>query len=781
VAIFILFGFFVIVARLFDLQILRGEEFQNLARAQRSTTIEIPARRGEILVRETQTGDLVKMATNTTLDLIFVDPKITPDKKLIAAKLAPFLFTEKDFENCRANFKSCPRNSVQILDADTGEILENWEENSADEFFAEKILRGKKILPDFATARKFYEREIFAKINREEIDFTVLGREIPDEKLDEIEKLFFPGIGINRAAKLVWADPTEIEKSMRKRIARQIAPILEKDSDEILRRISGGPLRYVKLKNRLDPEISAEIKKLKTASKSAHEKSAAEIVARKSDEKPTPDFWRGVGLIPEHFRYYPDGEIAAQIVGFTNHENIGQYGIEGKFDQVLAGKKGIIESQNDVSGMQISMGAEKIENAQNGASIVLTIDRIIQKKVEEILAEKVEKFKADSGQILVIEPFSGAILAMANFPTFDPNFFGNVYARRRTTAEDLDLIFETTPVFKKDENGRFVRSNFEEFKKAWELNFDPEFFVYKNWRGPESYLNKTVQNLYEPGSVFKPVAMAAALDTGEITPSTKFLEDGPIEVGPFEIHTANDEYHGWQTMTNALETSSNIGMARVALKLGKAVWHKYIKDFGLGEFTDIGLENELAGTVKFYKKWSDALLITSAFGQGIDATPLQIATAWCALANGGNLMKPRIVSEILRDGKIIQKNEPQKIRQVISADAAMQIKAMLVSSVTNGVARDAKVENYKIAGKTGTSQIARTDGVGYERAKEPGHVITSFAGFAPVDRPRFVVLVKFDRPHVSDALWGSKTAAPTFREVAKFLLDYFEIPADDAA
>ncbi len=766
--IFVAIPFVIIFMRLFELQVINGDTYYEVANSQRSSKIEIPARRGEILVRDTSTGDLVKLATNTTLDLVYIDPYVTADKKMVADRLAPLLFTLDDFQDCLDDTDYCPSSTV------------TYEEEEVERPDGEIEIVEVTYPPlDYDEAIRKYAEDIYTRISKEDIDFVTLSRGVDKEKMNEVMRLSLAGIDIVEKTGIVYADPTKIPDKERKKIAKTLAQILNEDEKELAQKMIGGKLRYVKLKRKLDPDISDKIREIKKLSYEQHMKDKNRIFAEKSEEEPIPDFFRGVVLVPEHLRYYPDKELASQIVGFLNHDGVGQYGIEGKYNSLLAGKKGVIESQNDVSGMQIGLGTDKVQDAENGASVVLTIDRVVQKKVETVLKEAVENFRADSGQIIIMEPYTGEIIAMANYPTFDPNLFGNVYLTRRTTQEDTRKIFKTTPIFKKDEEGKLVESSFEEYDEAWRLEYDPEFYIYENFLGPGAYLNRLVQAVYEPGSVFKPLAMSAALDAGEVTPSTRFLEDGPLEVGEFTIRTALGEYNGWQTMTNVLETSSNVGMAFVAQKLGRAVFYKYIKDYGFGEYSDVSLENESPGTVMYYTKWSDALLITSAFGQGLTATPLQVATAWCAMANGGILMKPHIVSEIRKNGEIIEKIEPEQVRRVISPDTSVTISAMLVSSVNNGVANPAKIPGYKIAGKTGTSQIARTDGVGYEDTSKEGNVITSFGGYAPTDKPRFVILVKFDRPRVGDNTWGSTTAAPVFREITSFLLDYYGIPPDE--
>jgi cell division protein FtsI/penicillin-binding protein 2 len=758
----LLFG--IIIVRLFYLQVVMGEEYTQTAVDQRSVRTEIPSQRGEILLRDKSTGDYIKMATNTTLDLIYVDPFVTPDKRLVADSLAPLLYTDEDFEACQEEPKFCPEGSVEIIQPE----IENEEEYQVP----------KIIFPTRSEAVDAYADEIYRKINREKIDYLPIKRGVEDEKLDKIQELRLPGIDIIRESSLVYVNPTEVPQSNKKtkqRIAEVLAELLELPKDEVLNKLHEKDLRYVKLKDKIHPEVSEEVRELKRISRQTHQKSKADILAKKLNAQPTPDYFRGVVLVPEHWRYYPDDEIAAQVIGFVNNEGRGQYGVEGKFNRLLSGKKGIIESQKDVSGNAVNPA--NMSDAINGVSVVLSIDRVVQRFTEKLLAESVQKFKADSGQIIVLEPATGKIIAMANAPLFNPNDFGNAFLLRRTTPEDSREIFKTTPLFMKDEHGRFQPSTFEEFDQQWRLKFDPEFYIFRNKLGPGVFINRTVQEVYEPGSVFKPLIMAAGIETGEVSPTTTFNEDGPVKVGEFTIRTALGEYNGIQTMTNVLETSSNVGMVFVALRLGKSVMHSFIVDkFGFGDHTNINLDEEVPGKVLPKKDWSDALLLTSSFGQGLTTTPIQVVRAWGALANGGILMQPQIVEEFIHPDGRIEKIEPKVLRRVLSSDAATSVTSMLVSAVNNGVAWPARIPGYRVAGKTGTSQIAGPDGK-YETGE--GAFITSFAGYAPAEAPKFVVYVKFDRPRFGeDNTWGSTTAAPVFKEVMSFLLDYSDIPPD---
>jgi len=754
----ILFG--IILFRLFELQIVNGEEYYDRAVAQRSSYLEIPAQRGEIFVRD-ENEKLIKLATNTTLDLVYIDPKVTPNKRLVAETLAPLLYDDEDYAACLDNPKLCPRGSVHIEEVIRGE--------GEDQRTTSKVR-----FPTRIEAEKAYVETIYRKINVEKVEFLALKNDVPDETLDILKKSNIPGIEILRDKSLVGINPTRVpqDKKTISRISQQLEKILEIDPEIIQSKLHERDVRYVKIKNKIRPETSEKIQEFKDISKESHDSSRAEIAATKSDRDSIPDYFRGIVLVPEHWRYYPDKALASHILGFVNRENQGQYGIEGKFNRLLAGKKGIIEGQNDVRGKNVT--PRTVRGAQNGQDIILTIDRVVQRKVEEVLAEATKKFRADSGQILVIEPKTGKILAMANYPSFDPNRFIDALEMRRTTPEDAKEIFATTPLFVKDELGRYSRSTFEEFDEAWRLGFDPEFYIFKNRLGEGAFINRMVQEIYEPGSVFKPLVMSAALETGEVTPETTYHEDGPLEVGNFTIHTALGEYRGLQTMTNVLETSSNIGMANVALRLGKSVMHSFIvKKFGFGDYTDINLDQEEPGKVFPKKDWSDAHLLTASFGQGLTVTPLQMIRAWTALSNNGVMMQPYIVEEIHSPYGKKEVKEVRALRRILSPDTAVTITSMLISGVDNGVAWPAGIKGYAVAGKTGTSQIAGSDGK-YETGE--GAFITSFMGYAPAYDPEFLILVKFDRPRLGvDNTWGSTTAAPVFRQVMEFLLDYRNI------
>ncbi len=429
----------------------------------------------------------------------------------------------------------------------------------------------------------------------------------------------------------------------------------------------------------------------------------------------------GIALERHAERYYPEGELASHVVGFVGKtdkaEAIGRYGIEGYFDKVLAGSGGFVEGVRSASGRLIPVAGQAFTAVEDGADVVLTLDRTLQFMACERLKKAAILYKAESASLVMMNPQNGDILAMCNTPAFDPNNYGKV-------AE------------------------------------------------VSSYNNHTVFTAYEPGSVFKPVAMAAALDEGLVTPETHFYDSGIREgVCDKPIQNAGNKAYQDQTMIGVLDNSINTGMVWLAEKLGKTRLKQYVETFGFGTKTGITLDTEVAGNIeslnKNPKRDFDCYTATASFGQGITVTPIQLVSAYAAIANGGNLVLPRIVSEIRYSSGKVEKIQPQELRQVMSSRAASLLKSMLVSVVDKGHGTPAKVPGYLVAGKTGTAQIAGPGGY-IENAYNH-----SFVGFAPAENPAFVMIIKFEKPAVE---YSASTAAPVFGDIAKFALQYLQIP-----
>lgn len=429
----------------------------------------------------------------------------------------------------------------------------------------------------------------------------------------------------------------------------------------------------------------------------------------------------GIFYTRELSRLYPEKNMGGHLVGFVGSDSdgkkAGKYGIEGYFDSLLAGTPGILRSERDLAGRLIAVAERSLEPAVDGVDIVLTIDRTIQFKACSSLAASVEKHGADSGSIIILDPKTGKIFAMCAVPDFDPNNYSKV--------ESID-----------------------------------------------QFNNPIIFDAYEPGSIFKPITMAAAVDVGAVTPATRFTDVGSVQVEgwPKPIGNAEGKVYGDVDMTQVLEDSINTGMIFSMRQMGKEKFVEYVKRFGFGIKTEIELETEAQGNISSLDKPSEIFSATATFGQGITVTPLQIAMAYSAIANGGMLKKPMIVDEIRYTDGAVEKREPQDVAQVIDEKTSRMLGAMLVSVIEHGHGRRAGVPGYYIAGKTGTAQVARTDGIGYSN----DYTIGSFAGFGPVEDPKFTMVVRIDNPR--DVVWAESTAAPLFGEMAQFLLQYFEIP-----
>jgi len=623
-----------------------------------------------------------------------------------------------------------------------------------------------------------------------------------------------PGISILWDQKLIYANPEEIPQLKLSSISRRISKTVELDPDYLRRILRSRPLRYVSVMRRLEPQVSTRIREAMLASlreTKERRKNAPSYEAAQEIQDPM----RSIALIPEHWRFYPDSTVASHVVGFLNTNQEAQYGIERTFDPVLRGQEGLISTMSDPSGGQILTSQQTIVHAQDGDTIVLTVDRFIQKQVESIMEAGVEKYEAESGQAIVMDPFTGRILAMVNVPLFDSNNFGTVFKREPLYVDERKQKEMVVELLNPESNAFIIkayindiftpegrenlsaekRQEIDQLEQLYDLKDIARYYLYigenqrievfptqepdiwlkyNNSIGVGAYLNRTIQSIYEPGSVLKAVTMAVAIDQGEVTPSDTYDDSGPVSVDEYTIKNALNTYYGTVTMTNCLEFSINTCMTSVSAKLGRKLFNRMLERFGFGRVTGIELEDEQPGEVLPWRQWSNALLATAAYGQGISGTPLQVITAFSAVANGGKLMKPMIIDSIVRADGSVQKSQPRVVDQVITPESSATVTAMLTSAVSNGFAKTAKVRGYRIAGKTGTSQIA---GPGGRYESGTGAAITSFAGYAPIDHPKFVILVKFDRPRNIE--YGSESAAPIFKEIATFLFKYYGIPPDE--
>ena len=771
-------GFGLILWKLFQLQVVQSAELQERAANIRNSSVEIQARRGGIFVQDTKTGDRVPVALNTTLYNVFFDAreKISnqEDFPLVARELTEILYTKKRYELCQEKKEKCPEGSVQEVITENGDILVSK-------------------TPSYEDAKLYFEQGLIEKFS-ERRETLIYVTDQPEEVLKTVEASAIPHLYVSFENKSVWVDLVGLNDVNRKRIATFLAETFhdntkQKKIDSISEKLFSQRRGYILVSDRVYPEEVKNIKAIKQEYYEKYEKEYEQYsqlpeAIKKQTAAPKSSF-AGLGFEQDPLRYYPEDDLAAQVVGFVNAEGKAQYGLEKSLAHVLKGQDGFITSSRDVQGNTIDIDENASGAVIDGADVVLTLDRILQKKVESILDRTVEEYKADSAQAILVDPNTGEILVMANSPRFDPNFYGDVYARKKVEESDLENIYKTVPIERKNNEGDFEPEEFEDFELAKKRGAWDEFYIFENYFGPRIYTNKTIMEIYEPGSVFKPLVMASALYEGEIGPYDTYRETEPKEVDGFTIRNADGKYLGTQTMSNIIERSANLGMVYITGKMEKALTYEYLKDLGFGEYTNIKLPEELAGSMKHHSDWAYSHLYTAGYGQGISATPLQVVRAWTALSNGGYVVNPYIVEEIdYTDGRI-EKTEIAK-KRIFDQDTVDDMTQILINSTEKGGAKRGQVPGHYVAGKTGTSQIIKEDGTGYENIDSDegdidGTTKTSYVGFAPVDNPQYLLYVKYDRPRYGYKgldVFGSTTAAPTFAEIMEEVFEYYDVPKD---
>ena len=503
-------------------------------------------------------------------------------------------------------------------------------------------------------------------------------------------------LALNQTLKLVYADPSIIPNQ--EETANKLAEATGDNPQVFIDAMKKGK-EYAVLKTRVNDETADKIKAMKL---------------------------RGVGMVNQDYRSYPEGQLASQILGFVNGEGKGQYGVEGALDGELKGVNGLLNAKTDTNGIPIATTDNLSRAATPGNDLVLTIDRNVQAQAEKFLQDGVQSTRADSGSIVVMDPKTGAVKAMANYPSFDPNSYQKV--KDYTTFE-----------------------------------------------------NDIVSSSFEPGSGFKVFTMAAGLDSGKVKPDTTYTDGGCIEMAKYKICNADNHKGGPNTnMTTVLRDSLNTGVIFVLRQLGtnpekvtyeskKNFYHYVTEQFGFGDRTGIEQSIESKGLV-YPPSSNDVNYANMTFGQGLSVTMIQMTAAVSAIANGGTLYKPYIVEERVKADGSSEKTQPKVVRsEVISKQAATDLTEMMKVVVKNGSGWAARTPGYNIAGKTGTAQIADPNG-GYLKQGNIG----TFVGFAPAENPEFVIMVRINKPKVEG--FAEKTTVPVFANLSRWLLQYYAVP-----
>ncbi len=414
-------------------------------------------------------------------------------------------------------------------------------------------------------------------------------------------------------------------------------------------------------------------------------------------------------------RVYPEASLSATLLGFVGSdrdgESIGYYGVEGYYESDLKGLPGLYAGERDLASRPMLLGfQDRLEN-QDGRDIYLTIDKSVQQLVKDVAKKGMELHSPKEICIVVADPSTMAILGLSCLPDYDPK-----------------------------EYGRFPES------------------TYKNY---------TISDVYEPGSTFKPIVVAKAVDEKAIGPNDKIPEKGPVTVGDYTVSTWDYKYRGELLVKDVLAKSSNVGMVEIGKKMGNDKVYEMLMDFGFGKNTGIDLQGEVSGSVRDRDSWYPIDYATATFGQGIAVTPIQLITAFSAVINGGELLKPYVVDRISDGSNVMANAKKTVVRRVISEKTSKIMRGMLEHTVDNAEYKWAKPQGYRFGGKTGTAQIAIAGKYDAKRT------IASFIGFTPVDKPKFIALVMLKEPSSSE--WGSETAAPLFFDLAKSLIAYYDL------
>jgi len=661
--IFLLAG--AVVYKLFYLQVINQQYYYDLAVGQHQVYSELLPRRGRIFIQNDTAGDsgqLYPLATNKNFVLLYAVPKNVKEPEIISQELYKIFDrakTEKKVDDFLAEEDA---NNVNLQIKALGALAGPEFKVKAEEIKA----NFKKLKADAKW------REIRAARRQAEIELR--QKTIAEAYLKKLKK------------------PGDVYEPLRQKVE-------EADLKKLYLAVArpGGEIKI--------DDLEIEANGLFIINHGARIELAVS----------------GLGFSLSAYRFYPEANIGANLIGFLGYDGdelTGRYGLEEFFNQELAGRPGSIKVERDAKGDAIIINDREYQKAEDGDDLILTINRSIQYLACQKLNQAVLKHGADGGSVIIMEPTTGAILAMCGSPDYD----GNNYQ----TVADIRV-----------------------------------------------YTNPAIFSQYEPGSIFKAITMAMALDQGKVTPQTTYEDTGQVKLNKYTIENSDRKANGTQNMRDVLNKSLNTGAIFAMRQIGPDIFADYLKNFGFGEKTGIELAGESKGDIKSFlkKPVGEIYAATAAFGQGIAVTPLQMISAFQALANNGWQMKPYLVKEIVKpDGSRITA-APTLVGRAISEKAATIIDGMLVDVVENGHGKKAGVAGYYVAGKTGTAQVPKKGG-GYKANSHIG----SFAGFAPVSNPKFVMLVRIDRPR--DVEWAESSAAPLFGELAEYMLNYWQVPKE---
>lgn len=739
----IVFGFFIlffaiIISKVFSYTVTDYNFYKDLADKQQIWKMKSPITRWNIY----SAGKKV-FATNVNLNDIAIDPTMNWDKAKLILFLRDIIYKELCLKN---NQKECY----------------DW------------ILKFTKKLEisDFRFDEKYIKSLILNrlkyKLSQKKVTSVLLATNINKEKILKIQKLFLKWVYAKSWN--IYINPEEIinKKDVSTKLA-QFIPILQPRIEYLIRKRN---IRYIPILQKVSIDTSEEINDFIKEEKEA----LAKGIIKEDDS-----IVNYIILSPHSTRYYPEKNLASQVIWFTSNNWVWNYWIEWFFNKLLKWNEWYIISKKDVNWRTI----DPIEINSTSlfswwVKIYLTINKNIQKNVEKILEAWVKKYGANKWTVVVMNPKTWKVVAMANYPTFDLNKPWKVYELEKVNPKNYNnIVFELKwkPVFVEDTKD--WKQFFYDWKKIFlrEATTDEIWnyaiikYKYVNDFWPGVYRNDAISWIYEPGSIMKPITVSIWLDTWEINKYSMYQDNWKVTIDDFTISNVAKACLWYHSFAHALNYSCNVWMLRIAQRYWKALAYEYLNNFWFSNKTWIFLDWEVSGKIAPLKEWSSAKLLTSSYWLWIWVTPIQMAVAYSVIANWWYYVKPQIVDHIkYPDWKIINFKTEYEYR-VIKESTSKIVSEMLVDSLTNWVAKKWYVKGYKLGWKTWTSDIA----IKWWYDKWWASTFASFAWFWPIEDPKFVVIVKLERPR-SSIYWGS-TSAYIFKDVASYLLDYYKIPS----
>lgn len=749
-----------IIVTLFWYTILDYDFYQNLANRQQIRKVELSVNRGTIY----GTIDPVRSSNQKMYTPILATTSLVKDLKLDPT------------ETC---------NISQLEEFISQIVYEHLCQNRAQGSCFDNVLKytNTYIIPEnFSFTREaivaFLRPTINEQVNRKYKTRILLSKNVSTEAQNIILSWAFPGIYIFNAD--VYVNPLLFDSTRDiDQLLQMLGISLELFENALTPRLN----RNVDIIEKMDHELTIKIEEMRKKGNDAMIEYRDTMI--KQGERPTNDmlseflqkntFHKCIKLEDNYVRQYPEWSDLAQIIGFVDRDGKGQYGIEAYFHEYLAGKTGIKDERRDSIGRPIFN--REAEQEIKWSDLLLTIDPNIQRALMEALQEWIRITGANNASAIIMDPDTGAIRAMGSYPTFDPDRPWNVDTIVRFNPWEhpdpvrfllgKSLFIESPQGTIKKYFENTLVSLFEiknEDAMAIELaNPLNTFYIFENQMWLTAHQNLAISSPYEPGSIFKWLTVAIGLDTWEIEPDEMYEDRGKVKIDQFTISNLDNEKCQWyHSFRNALNYSCNVGMIEIAKDVGRALFYNYLMRFGFWDKTNVTLDGENTGFLETYEKWPTVKLLTMSFWQWISVNLIQMAAAYSVLANGGVYYQPHIVVPTL---------DPVPIRRVITETTSKKITAMLSESTQKWFAKAGAVPWYQLAGKTGTSQIASVKW-GFEKG-ENGRTNTSYAGYWPSHDPKFVIVVRFDRPR--NTQYAEFSAAKTFRDIATFLTKYYGI------